>query len=363
MPTTSQLLRIVQDAIPNNISAPNDTELLQRYVSDRDEAAFAELVRRNGPLVLRTCRHILGEATAEDAFQVTFLLMARSAQRLTRSGSLAGWLHATAVQIANNTRRGEHRRRTREAAHRSSPTAPDDMTWREVREVLDVEIAALPECYRLPLVLCYLQELSYDNAAQQVGCSVGALRGRLERGKERLRKRLTRYGLPLAAPVLVVGHPPPVTASLIETTLRMVQSGMGGKVPPALASLLIPKDRLRVALLFMPAAIMFVAIGTVLAVRAGPATDPPKVDPPKSSNPIAVEPTPQPLDALGDPLPKGAIARLGTRRMFGANDADWSTFSLDGKLIATKDWNGVIVTDAITGQQIAGRRNYSVAGM
>src|SRR6185503_6349588 len=96
-------------------------------------------------------------------------------------------------------------RRKREAARPLSSTAPDDLTWREVREVLDAEIAELPEHYRLPVVLCYLQELTHEEAARRAGCSVGALRGRLERGKERLRKRLVRYGLPLAAPALVVG--------------------------------------------------------------------------------------------------------------------------------------------------------------
>src|SRR5262249_37243234 len=147
---------------PASAHAPADSELLRRYVAERDEAAFAELVSRNGPLVLRTCRHILGEAGAEDAFQATFLLLARSARRLTQPGSLAGWLHAAAVRIAIKARRGENRRRKREAARAAVPVAPDDMTWREVREVLDVEIAALPECYRLPLILCHVLELSYE---------------------------------------------------------------------------------------------------------------------------------------------------------------------------------------------------------
>ena len=87
---------------------------------------------------------------------------------------------------------------------RASPVASDEMSWREVREVFDTEIAALPECDRLPVVLCCVQELSYEEAARRVGCPVGTLRNRLDRGKERLRKRLARYGLPLAAPALVL---------------------------------------------------------------------------------------------------------------------------------------------------------------
>src|SRR5262245_47027245 len=106
VPTAAQLLRLARTASPTDTSATTDTELLRRYVTGRDEAAFAELVRRNGPLVLRVCRHVLGEAGADDAFQATFLLLVRSARRLTQPGSLAGWLHAAAVRIARDARRG-----------------------------------------------------------------------------------------------------------------------------------------------------------------------------------------------------------------------------------------------------------------
>jgi DNA-directed RNA polymerase specialized sigma24 family protein len=93
-----------------------DTELLHQYVTHHDEAAFAELVRRNGPSVLRTCRQVLGEASADDAFQAVFLLLARSAGRFTRPGSLAGWLHAVAHRIALKARRADSRRRRRESS-------------------------------------------------------------------------------------------------------------------------------------------------------------------------------------------------------------------------------------------------------
>src|SRR6185437_1505042 len=122
-------------SISTRTLAPSDTELLRQYATSRDETAFAELVRRNGPVVLRACRHILGEASADDAFQATFLLLSRSAPRLTKPGSLAGWLHAAAVRIAQKARRGENRRRQREKAQSIAPTSPDDLSWREVREV------------------------------------------------------------------------------------------------------------------------------------------------------------------------------------------------------------------------------------
>src|SRR5262245_31249502 len=128
---TSRLLRIACDTE----SCATDCDLLHRYDQNQDEAAFAEIVRRNGPLVLRACRSVLGEATAaEDAFQATFLVLARKASRLARPGSLAGWLHATAVRIAQDARRAETRTRRRETARETPRSAsPDDITWREVR--------------------------------------------------------------------------------------------------------------------------------------------------------------------------------------------------------------------------------------
>jgi RNA polymerase sigma factor (sigma-70 family) len=319
--TASRLLRLAQDAAPTDGPPPADTELLERYVSARDESAFAELVRRNGPLVLRACRHILGEAGADDAFQATFLLLARSARRLKRPGSLAGWLHAAAVRIAGNLRRGEERRRTRERARPITSASPDDLTWREVREVLDREIAALPERYRLPLLLCHVLELSNEEAARRAGCPVGALRGRLERGKDQLRKRLARYGLPLAAPALVLGAPPPVAAALVEATIDTVSSGTNGAIPPALAAL-VPKGG-RLSLIFLIPAATLVAFGMTYVAGGGAAGEPPsrqstqqkEAVQDKKPDPVQAPATPRELrvvvlDPQGKPLP-GARVHAG----------------------------------------------------
>ena len=118
-----------------------------------------------------------------------------------------------------------------------------------MREALDVGLAALPEKYRVPLVLCYLQELSYEEAARRAGCSIAALRGRLERGKEHLRKRLARYGLPLAAPILILGRPPELSAALTESMLGTVRAwATGGAVPRAVGGLLGSTVRLKAGL-------------------------------------------------------------------------------------------------------------------
>jgi RNA polymerase sigma factor (sigma-70 family) len=287
-----------------------DGDLLARYARHRDEAAFAELVRRNGPVVLRACRSVLGESAAEDAFQATFLILVRKAPGLTCSETLAGWLHATAVRVARDARRADLRARRREVARTAPRTAPaDDLTWREVRAAIDAELAVLPEVYRVPLVLCYLQELSYEEAAARAGCSVGALRGRLERGREQLRRRLARYGLPATVPALVAGGPTPAPAALVEATLYTVRTAAaGGPLMGAVASLARPRTRAwgRLA----PVAVTLLAVGAVLAGAGQPsATDPP----PSPAHAAADPPAPR-VDRFGDPLPDGVVMRLGTTR-------------------------------------------------
>jgi RNA polymerase sigma factor (sigma-70 family) len=297
----------------------SDGELLRCYLVAGDEEAFAEIVRRNGPLVLRACRHVLGETTAaEDAFQATFLLLARKGRRLTPDGSLAGWLHAAAVRIAGDARRADWRRRRRESAagERARVSSPsEELMWREVRQRLDAELAALPEKYRLPLVLCYLQELSYEEAARWAGCSTGAFRGRLERGKKILRERLARYGLPVATPILLLGQPSPAPAALCQGTLATVKSGLsGGAVPATVATLAGSAISLKAKLLSL-AGVLLAVFGFAWAsqdeLSPGPKT---KDAPAAPAETQPATPAKKGMDGRGDPLPPRAVARFGTRR-------------------------------------------------
>jgi RNA polymerase sigma factor (sigma-70 family) len=314
----------------------SDGELLRRYLAVGDEAAFAEIVRHNGPLVLRACRHVLGETTAaEDAFQATFLLLACKGRSLPAAGSLAGWLHAAAVRIAGDARRADWRRRRRESAagERARASSPsEELLWREVRERLDAELAALPEKYRLPLVLCYLQELSYEEAAHRAGCSTGAFRGRLERGKKLLRARLARYGLPLAAPILVLGRPAAVSAALAQTTLATASAGLsGGAVPAAVAALAGPAISLTARRTSL-AVVLIAVFGFAWASQGGPSPEPKPRDLPQSpaeTQPAA--PQGKGMDARGDPLPPGAVARFGTRRFQVADRWPAPVSALEGK--------------------------------
>jgi RNA polymerase sigma factor (sigma-70 family) len=305
--------RIAQLLTALDRDAP-DAELLRRFATDRDEPAFAALVGRHGPLVLGVCRRVLGDDhAAEDAFQATFLLLARKAARLTRAGSLAGWLHTAARRTAAQARRADARRRRREtAAARPDAVPGDDLAWREVRELLDAELARLPEQYRTPLVLCYLNGLGQAEAARQLGWNDATLRGRLERGRLALRRRLARLGVPLAA-LLVPVAPAPVSAALRTATLATAHAALsGGNVPPEVAAL--ANSGARPAALFRWAvAVTFLLATSVIGLTAVSASLPP-VEPPAADPDAPVVQVRAKMDLLGDPLPADALRRLGTLR-------------------------------------------------
>ncbi|HJT76306.1 MAG TPA: sigma-70 family RNA polymerase sigma factor, partial [Gemmataceae bacterium] len=203
---TGKLLRHVRQLLAGHDSqSTSDQELLRRFVVGREEAAFAALVRRYGPLVLGVCRRVLGhEQDAEDAFQATFLVLARRAASVRKQEALASWLHGTAHRVAAKARVTTARRRAgeRRLAGRPSTEPADALTWGELRVVLDEELRRVPEQYRAPLVLCYLDGKTQDEAARQLGWTPGSVKGRLERGRSLLRTRLTRRGITLSAALL-----------------------------------------------------------------------------------------------------------------------------------------------------------------
>ncbi|HKB04750.1 MAG TPA: sigma-70 family RNA polymerase sigma factor [Gemmataceae bacterium] len=317
---------------------PTDGECLERYAHARDESAFAELVRRNGPLVLRACRSVLRDpAAAEDAFQTTFLTLARNANRLIGSASVAGWLYRVAVRSAGAIRRAETRRRRREQIACVSRAQPDDVTWAEVRGAIDAEIARLPERYRTAVLLCYVQGLTYDEAAHRLGCPLGALRGRLERGRAFLRRRLERLGLPAVA--LLAAGVPTVSAELRAATLAAVRTA--GPVAGG-----------RLVMAALVGCLVAVASGLGLVAAGRPPADIPKppADPPVASAPA---PLPKPaVELLGDPLPAGAVARLGSLRFHHGRIEDM-VVGADGRRIATIEDGQFRLWDAETGRPLA----------
>jgi len=171
-----------------------DRELVDRFLRQQDEAAFAALVQRHGPMVLALCRRILDhEQDAEDAFQATFLILVRRAGTLDNPDLLSSWLYGVAYRTARKARTQAARRRAQERQVASVTTAeepPVDHAWRELRSVLDDELNRLPEKYRLPLVLCYLEGLTNEEAASRLGWPPGSMSHRLARGREMLRDRM-----------------------------------------------------------------------------------------------------------------------------------------------------------------------------
>jgi RNA polymerase sigma factor (sigma-70 family) len=219
----------------------SDGELLSRFADGRDADAFAELARRHGPMVLGVCRRILGDAhAAEDAFQTTFLTLARYARSLRRPAALAAWLHGVAVRTAQRARARRQRCQHTET-HRLPPSQPPDplaeVSGRELVAAIDEELARLPECYRAPLLLCGLDGLTRDETAARLGWSLGTLRGRLERGRELLRKRLTARGLtvPTVLAGLVTADRATVPAGLLAATVRLALTASPATWGPAAA--------------------------------------------------------------------------------------------------------------------------------
>ncbi len=225
--------RIAHAAAGPGLAGEADTELLRRFAVDQNEAAFAALVARHGPMVLDVCRAVLGhDADAEDAFQATFLVLARNAGAIRRPASLAAWLHGVAYRTARKARVAAARRHTHEARVDARETvAADDLTWAEVRAAVHEALAGLGERYRTVLVLCYLDGCTQEQAAAALGLSAAAVKKRLERGREMLRVALARRGFGPAAVLAVSVLPAVVPPALAESVARLAVPFSAGPVP------------------------------------------------------------------------------------------------------------------------------------
>jgi RNA polymerase sigma factor (sigma-70 family) len=241
----------------------DDAELLAGFAQTRDEDAFTALVWRYGGLVWRTCRSILGEGPdAEDAFQTTFLVLARKAGRL-RSTTLPGWLHRVARQTAINTRTAAGRRQNLERRLEALPrlNTEGDAGKAELYAVLQEELASLPERQRVPLVLRYLEGKTLEEITRILGCARTTLVRRLAKGEEALRGRLSRRGLTVATASL--------GALLAETANAAVPARLLGKVvQAALAS--TPEGPTLLSLMTAVAATLLIGLGLVAAPWQAP---------------------------------------------------------------------------------------------
>ena len=208
----------------------SDRELLECFKNDSGpigHEAFRILVERHGPMVLGLCRSLVRDQhEAEDAFQATFLVLVGKARSIERRDTLGPWLHGVAAKVARRARGRLQERRRREVPvvaelQGRDRAAPDEFS---AQALVHEEIARLPDSFRKPLVLCCLQGLSYDLAAQQLGVNPSALRGRLERARKRLSSRLRHRGVLSLAGVPAFESLPaalsPLPSTLIESTVQ-----------------------------------------------------------------------------------------------------------------------------------------------
>jgi RNA polymerase sigma factor (sigma-70 family) len=184
-----------------NANELSDAQLLERFTDGHDQGAFEALMQRHAPLVWGVCRRVARDAQdAEDAFQATFLVLLRKAGSLTGRWSLASWLYGVGYRLALNANTHATRRQARERkAANMTDTKPAAAAWQELWPLLDTELNRLPEKYRAPLILCYLEGKSNEQAARALGRPVGSISRQLARGRELLRKRLDRRGVVLSA--------------------------------------------------------------------------------------------------------------------------------------------------------------------
>ncbi len=351
-----------------------DAALLDRWVHRRDEDAFAALVARHGPVVLRVCRRVLADShAAEDALQATFLVLARRAASVRPRGAVAAWLFGVARRVALKARTAEARRRARlaGAAGNSPPRPPEDpldrLSARELLALLDEEVARLPERYRLPVVVCCLEGRSVEEAARLLGWTDGSVKGRLERGRRRLRERLARRGVDLAAVLLAGGLAAEGTAAglpaaFVAATARAAAAFAAGQatadaaVPAALA-----RDVLRGsaasplrAVAGLLAALGVAAGASALAPNGSQPADALRARAAAPEAPKADLAAATRTDRFGDPLPASALARFGTARLrHGGIYATAVAFSRDGKVLSAAAADGFVSSwDAATGRPL-----------
>jgi RNA polymerase sigma factor (sigma-70 family) len=360
----------------------SDADLLRRFSTERDAVAFELLVRRHGPMVLGVCRRLMRDAhDVEDAFQATFLALVRKAGSVGRGEALGAWLHKVAYRVAlavRSDRRGRREEPLGESpavAGSSDPYA--EAAWRELRSVLDHEVGRLPRRFREVFVLCCLTGKTNAEAARELGCPVGTVESRLSRARARLRHALLRRGFApavvtlAAAPAASGANPAALPVARTVSAALSVAAGETASGPVALADkvlLSMSTTKLKTVAMLILGLSVLAATASMRgepsgaenrAARPDPAaTQPPSADPP-GEKPAAVAKGPR-TDRFGDPLPPGALVRMGTVRYAQGDSTDGSpVLAPDHKTFATvslftpyRRGRVVCLWDAATGKEL-----------
>ena len=338
---TAVLRKVVQSAAGRDQSAATDRELLRRFARENDQAAFEAIVARHAAMVLGVCRRALSNVQdAEDACQATFLILANRAKDGRWEESVANWLYTTARKVAHNARIASERRAKREAgaAVPEAVEPVDRMTGRELLAALDAALDGLPARYREPLVLCYLEGLTRDEAAVRLGVPLATLHTRIDRARKRLHELLTKAGCAMGAGLLALAVSSPAEASPPRLVQSVLASASGS--PPAAVSELVKGVAVngsfsKVALAL--AAVVVVALGAgfgLLGTTA--ASQPPGTPVPaeKAQPKVApAKPTEQEVTVTGRVLDPDGKPRAGAKLFTGRTEGivEIGTADADGK--------------------------------
>jgi RNA polymerase sigma factor (sigma-70 family) len=344
----SPVLRHIHNLIGGGAAARlTDGQLLERFLTDRDEEAVAVLVRRYGPLVLGVCRRVLHNThAAEDAFQATFLVLIRKAHSLDRSKPLGSWLYTVAYRLALRARANEVRRREGEAEAAACRAEPAETTPSDLVVAVEEELQRLPERHRVPLVLCYLEGKTNEQAAQVLGCPRGSMSWRLNQARDLLRQRLLRRGLvypagALAALLTAEAASAAVPLPLLHNTVRaglwfaaeeasttaFVSTQALTLAQGALKSMLVHKLKIIAGLLL---ALGLLGTSATLLVRAAYQAEP-AVPPDQRPPQVPAERA----EVRQEGLPAGALARLGTTELRHGDGIFFAAYTPDGKRLLT----------------------------
>ncbi|MCI0640158.1 MAG: sigma-70 family RNA polymerase sigma factor [Gemmataceae bacterium] len=348
---TSPLPRLLSRVLSESGAKASDRELLERYTATREESALAALVDRHGPMLRGLCRRLVNDPhDADDVLQATFLVLARKAMSIRRRDSLASWLFGVARRIARQARLAEaaRTRRERQAANVAN-SAGEGHAWSELLRVLDEELQRLPERYREPLLLCYLEGRTQDEAARQLGWSVRTLRRLLEAGREKLRARMTRRGATLGAGLLAGSLATSTNAALSAELRRAILSVALSNAQMSPVSLAISILAERALGIGTGTKLVFWSTLALALCAAAWGASRFLESPTEATKVVQARLQEAPQTVVDEPPPRGAAARLGTLAFRHGRGGGALTFTKDGKHLISTGGGWIRRWDVATG--------------